>query len=134
MGKSATRESVAIATAKVPTNTVLRVPFLPSHRLAYEARNLRSARLITCGRAALDRIIEHSSELQSLAPSGGSIPYSPETLLRAAANEGKALAEAIEAVTPAAIARHLYMAGLSGSHALRPNARIRNSTAITNCG
>ena len=33
-------------------------------------------------------------------------------LLRAAANEGKALAEAIEAVTPAAIARHLYMAGL----------------------
>src|SRR5207342_1799827 len=34
------------------------------------------------------------------------------TLLRAAANEGKALAEAIEAVTPAAIARHLYMAGL----------------------
>ena len=34
------------------------------------------------------------------------------TLLRAAANEGKALTEAIEAVTPAAIARHLYMAGL----------------------
>ena len=23
---------------------------------------------------------------------------------------------------------------LSGSHALRPNARMRNSTAITNCG
>jgi hypothetical protein len=34
MGKNATRESVAIATAKVPTNTVLPVPFLPSHRLA----------------------------------------------------------------------------------------------------
>ena len=34
------------------------------------------------------------------------------TLLRAAANEGKTLAEATEAVTPPAIARHLYMAGL----------------------
>ena len=34
------------------------------------------------------------------------------TLLRAAANEGKALAEAIEAVTPTAIGRHLYMAVL----------------------
>ena len=32
-------------------------------------------------------------------------------LLREAAVEGKALAEAIETVTPAAIARHLYMAG-----------------------
>jgi short-chain Z-isoprenyl diphosphate synthase len=33
-------------------------------------------------------------------------------LLREITNEGKALAETIEAVTPAAIARHLYMAGL----------------------
>jgi short-chain Z-isoprenyl diphosphate synthase len=33
-------------------------------------------------------------------------------LLRGAANEGKALTEIVEAVTPAAIARHLYMAGL----------------------
>lgn len=33
-------------------------------------------------------------------------------LLREAAVEGKALADAAEAVTPAAIARHLYMAGL----------------------
>jgi short-chain Z-isoprenyl diphosphate synthase len=33
-------------------------------------------------------------------------------LLREAADEGKALADAIEAVTPASIARHLYMAGL----------------------
>jgi short-chain Z-isoprenyl diphosphate synthase len=32
-------------------------------------------------------------------------------LLCEAADEGKTLAEAIEAVTPAAIARHLYMAG-----------------------
>ncbi len=32
-------------------------------------------------------------------------------LLREAAVEGKALAEAVETVTPAAIARHLYMAG-----------------------
>jgi hypothetical protein len=38
----------------------------------------------------------------------GSLPR----LLRQAANEGKALVEAIEAVTPAAIARHLYMASL----------------------
>jgi hypothetical protein len=40
------------------------------------------------------------------------ITDSVRTLLRAAANEGNALAEAIETVTPAAIARHLYMAGL----------------------
>jgi short-chain Z-isoprenyl diphosphate synthase len=33
-------------------------------------------------------------------------------LLREAVKEGKALAETIETVTPAAIARHLYMAGL----------------------
>ena len=33
-------------------------------------------------------------------------------LLREAAREGKALAETVETVTPAAIARHLYMAGL----------------------
>jgi short-chain Z-isoprenyl diphosphate synthase len=33
-------------------------------------------------------------------------------LLREAMTEGKALAETVEAVTPAAIARHLYMAGL----------------------
>jgi len=33
-------------------------------------------------------------------------------LLREVVNEGKALAETVEAVTPAAIARHLYMAGL----------------------
>jgi short-chain Z-isoprenyl diphosphate synthase len=33
-------------------------------------------------------------------------------MLREAITEGKALAEAVEAVTPAAIARHLYMAGL----------------------
>ena len=33
-------------------------------------------------------------------------------LLREAANEGKALVDAIEAVTPAAIARHLYIASL----------------------
>jgi short-chain Z-isoprenyl diphosphate synthase len=40
------------------------------------------------------------------------ITDSVRALLREVANEGKALAEAIEAVTPAAIARHLYMAGL----------------------
>jgi short-chain Z-isoprenyl diphosphate synthase len=34
-------------------------------------------------------------------------------LLREAANEGKALAEAIEAVIPAPIGRHLYMADLA---------------------
>jgi short-chain Z-isoprenyl diphosphate synthase len=33
-------------------------------------------------------------------------------LLREAMTEGKALAETVEAVTPSAIARHLYMAGL----------------------
>jgi short-chain Z-isoprenyl diphosphate synthase len=33
-------------------------------------------------------------------------------LLREAVNEGKALAETIEAITPSAIARHLYMVGL----------------------
>src|SRR5262245_531304 len=43
-------------------------------------------------------------------------------LLRKAANEGKALAEAIDAVTPAAIARHLYMVGL-----LDPDLIIRTS-------
>ena len=45
------------------------------------------------------------------------------TLLRAAANEGKALAEAIEAVTPAAIARHLYMAGLPDPDLIDPHER-----------
>src|SRR5262249_58901267 len=33
-------------------------------------------------------------------------------LLREAADEGKALSDAIETITPASIARHLYMAGL----------------------
>ena len=32
---------VKVNESQAPTNTVLRVPFLPSHRLAYEACNLR---------------------------------------------------------------------------------------------
>jgi hypothetical protein len=51
-------------------------------------------------------------------------------LLREAAVEGKALADAIETVTPAAIARHLYMAGhraASGHDAAAPPSSVMNS-------
>ena len=49
-------------------------------------------------------------------------------LLCEAADEGKTLAEALETVAPAAIARHLYMAGLPD-----PDLIIRTSGVPASC-
>jgi short-chain Z-isoprenyl diphosphate synthase len=117
--RSAAEVSGILAAVEAKVKTLAQDPRIHRRRVRVKAAGrleMLPASTVAAIRAAEEATAGYNDGLAltiAVAYSGrDEITDAVRALLREAAIEGKTFADAIEAVTPAAIARHLYMAGL----------------------